>query len=146
VAAKYPTEVKRWTSRKDLVDLVVADDVNTAYDEITAIEDELGSGGVKTSPTWGSSSFTSGTTVWDNLKARLANIENGVYTAFNQRVATTGGSTIQSTGNSVVSLTVKAKTSQTANLIEVKNSSDTVVASVSTAGTLFATKIDGGTA
>ena len=143
---EFPARVKVWTARKDLVDLVVADDVNTLYDEVTAVEAELGAGGVKTSPTWGSGSFTSVTTAWANLKERLANIENGVFVAFNQRVATTGGSIIQSTANSTVSLTVKAKTSQTANLIEVKNSSDTVVASVNTTGTLFATKIDGGTA
>lgn len=143
---EFPARVKVWTARKDLVDLVVADDVNTLYDEVTAVETELGAGGVKTSPTWGSGGFVTSTTAWGNLRERLANIENGVFIAYSQRVATTGGSTIQSTTNSTVSLTVKAKSSQTANLLEVKNSSDAVVASISTTGTLFATKIDGGTA
>lgn len=142
---EFPTRVKSWTARRDLLDLVVAADVNTIYDEVTAIEQELGAGGVKTSPTWGGSSFTSATTAWNSLKDRLANIENGVYTGINQRVDTAGGSTITSSTTSTVSLTVKARSSQTANLIEFKNSSNTVVSSVAPDGTLYAVAIDGGT-
>lgn len=142
---EFPDRVKSWTARRDLLDLVVAADVNTIYDEVTAVEQELGAGGVKTSPTWGGSAFTSSTTAWNSLKERLANIENGVYTGINQRVDTAGGSTITSSTTSTVSLTIKARASQTAKLAEFRNSSNTVVASIAPDGTLVAAVIDGGT-
>lgn len=142
---EYPARVKSWTARRDLQDLVVAADVNTIYDEVTAVEQNLGAGGVAVSPTWGGVLFSTATTSWPNLKDRLTNIEAGVYTAFTSRVNIDGGSTIQSTSNSVVSLTLKAKSGQTANLFEVKNSSNVVVASVDTAGGFVATNIDCGT-
>lgn len=143
---EYPARIKSWTARRDLQDLVVAADVNTIYDEVTAIEQDLGAGGVRTSPTWGSGNFDTATLSWTSLKDRLANIEYGLHVSFNQRVNTAGGSTIQSAANGTVSLTVKAKSGQTANLLEVKNAADSVVASVNTTGTLYATLIDGGTA
>lgn len=142
---EYPARVKSWTARRDLQDLVVAADVNTIYDEVTAVEQNLGAGGVAVSPTWGSNSFDTATTNWSNLKDRLANIEAGTYTAFNNRVDIAGGSTIQSGSNSTVSLTLKAKSSQTANLLEAKDSSNNVIASLDVNGKFIATTIDCGT-
>lgn len=143
--ASYPSVVKTWVARRDLLDLVVAADVNTLYDEVTATQQELGTS-PRVSPTWGGGTFTSSTTNWNSVKERLANIENGVYTSINERVDTSGGSTIVSGANSTVSLTIRAKSGQTANLLEVRNSSSTVVASVTPSGTLYAAVIDGGTA
>lgn len=142
---EYPDRVKSWVARRDLLDLVVAADVNTIYDEVTAVEQELGTA-VRVSPTWGGGSFSTSTTAWNSVKERLANIENGVYVAYNQRVDTAGGSTIQSSANGTVTLTLKGKSGQTANLLEAKDSSNTVVASLSTAGALRVASIDGGTA
>jgi hypothetical protein len=142
---EYPARVKSWTARRDLQDLVVAADVNTIYDEVTAVEQNLGAGGVAISPTWGSGNFDSTTTAWSNLKDRLTNIEAGVYTAFTDRVDVGGGSTIQSLSNSTVGLTLRAKSGQTANLIEVRNSSNALVASVDVSGNLVANLIDCGT-
>lgn len=141
----YPGAVKTWVSRRDLLDLVVAADVNTIYDEVTAMQQELGTS-PRVSPTWGATAFTSATTSWNSVKERLANIENGVYTSITQRVDTTGGSTIQSASNSTVSLTIRGKSGQTANLLEIRNASNSVISSISTGGALFATSIDGGTA
>lgn len=143
---EYPARVKSWTARRDLTDLVVAADVNTIYDEVTAIEQNLGAGGVAISPTWGTGSFDSTTVTWNNLHDRLNNIESGVFTAYTDRVNVGGGSTIQSLANSTTSLIIKAKSGQTANLLEFKNSSNTVVASIDTAGALTVASIDGGTA
>lgn len=142
---EYPTRVKSWTARRDNLDLVVAADVNTIYDEVTAIEQNLGAGGVSQSSTWGAANFDSTTVNWSNLHDRLINIEAGVFTAFTDRVNTGGGSTIQSGSNSTVSLSIKAKSGQTANLVEFKDSSNMVVASISAAGALTALSIDGGT-
>jgi hypothetical protein len=76
--ASYPTEIKIFTRKVNNQDRVIAPDVNFAYDEIEEVQKQLGAGGVVTS-TWGSSAFTSTTTSWPTLRARLANIENGVY-------------------------------------------------------------------
>jgi hypothetical protein len=40
--ASYPASVKSFTYKVDNQDKVVASDVNTAYDEITAIQKQLG--------------------------------------------------------------------------------------------------------
>jgi hypothetical protein len=143
---EYPARVKSWTARRDLQDLVVAADVNTIYDEVTAIEQNLGAGGVAVSPTWGSGSFDVATTSWNNLHDRMNNVEAGVFIAYTDRVNVGGGSTIQSLANSTTSLVIKAKSGQTANLLEFKSSSNTVLASIDTSGALSAASIDGGTA
>jgi len=144
---EYPSRVKSWTARRDLLDLVVAADVNTIYDEVTAIEQDLGAGGVSTSTTWGSTAtLDTTTTTWNNLHDRLNNIEAGLYQAYTNRVTVAGGSTIVPSSSSTVGLTVRATSGQTANLLEVKNSSGTTVASVNAAGNLRVVTIDGGTA
>lgn len=143
---EYPARVKSWTARRDLQDLVVAADVNTLYDEVTAVEQNLGAGGVAISPTWGSGSFDSTTVNWNNLHDRMNNVEAGVFTAYTDRVNVGGGSTIQSLANSTTSLTIKAKSGQTANLLEVKNSSNAVVAAIDASGVFSSAGIDGGTA
>lgn len=142
---EYPDRVKSWTARRDLQDLVVAADVNTLYDEVTAIEQNLGAGGVAVSSTWGGASFDSVTLSWDNLHDRLINIEAGVFTAFTDRVNVDGGSTIQTVSNGSNSLTVKAKSGQTSKLLEFKSATNETVASVSTTGAFVALSIDGGT-
>jgi hypothetical protein len=40
--ATYPGALKSWTARTDAADDVMADDVNTIYDEVTAVQTELG--------------------------------------------------------------------------------------------------------
>ena len=80
--ASYPDNIKQFNYRTDNVDKVVAYDVNVAYDEITAIQTQLGQGGVVTS-TW-SGTFQTTTLDWTNsggLKARLLNLEAGVKAA-----------------------------------------------------------------
>jgi hypothetical protein len=143
---EYPARVKAWTARRDLQDLVVAADVNTIYDEVTAIEQNLGAGGVAISPTWGGTSFDYTTTTWNNLHDRINNIESGVFTAYTDRVNTDGGSAIVPLTNSTTGLTIKAASGQTANLLEFRDSSNSLIASVSASGALNASYIDGGTA
>jgi len=81
VAAAYPNNVKSFTYKIDNKDKVISDDVNSAYDEIMAIESQLGVGGVLTS-TWATGSFNTTRTDWTSyggLKGRLANIETGLF-------------------------------------------------------------------
>ena len=80
--ASYPSSVKNFTYRVDNQDKVIASDVNVSYDEIVAIENQLGVGGVASNNGWGTSNLDTTTTDWTNnggLRARLQNIENGVY-------------------------------------------------------------------
>lgn len=42
MTAKYPAKIKTWIPVQDEVDLAKADDVNTSYEEITAIQQTLG--------------------------------------------------------------------------------------------------------
>ena len=79
--ASYPSSIKNFTYRVDNQDKVIASDVNVSYDEIVAIETQLGTGGVASNSGWGGA-FDTTTTDWSNsggLRARLQNIENGVY-------------------------------------------------------------------
>lgn len=84
----YPTSIKSFSFKRNNIDKVIADDVNSAYTEITEIQRQLGgvvSGGIGvTTSTWGTGTF--GTTIsnWlsagrDGLAERLANIEAGLY-------------------------------------------------------------------
>lgn len=143
----YPAAVKVWSPTElnypqNLKTIVYAEHVTTIYDEVTGIEQHLGEGGVATSPSWGGG-FSTATTSWGTLKDRLANIEKGVYEGKFGSVSTSGNSTVTPTSTSIVNLTLKAYASQTASLLEFKDSSGTVLNSVSASGTLA--KINGGT-
>lgn len=69
--AQFPTNVRVFTTKVDLQSFVVAEDVNLLQDEVTAVENTLGTG-LLTS-TWPASYTTS--TSWASLTARLSNIE-----------------------------------------------------------------------
>lgn len=131
--ANYPVSTKTWVPKVDNVDPVIASDVNTAYLEISAIETTLG-----TSPTtissW-SGTLDQSTTVWSSVAARIANIEKGLNTAYNDRVKSTGGSTISSS-STTVGLTIS--TSGSGNLLVAGNTT------IDSNGNILV--IDGGTA
>jgi hypothetical protein len=135
-------------ARVDLQSVVVAEDVNPVYDEIVALERYLGADVHKRTQNWGTGTFSTTATAWTDLKSRVENVENGVISS----VLTSGGAVIQNgtspAGVSVTgaSLTVKAASGQSSSLLEFKNSSNSVVASVKVDGTLTALAIDGGNA
>jgi len=103
----YPTSIKSFTFKRNNIDKVIADDVNSAYLEITEIERQLGgittgAGGIGvTTSTWGTGTFGTSVTNWytnDGLAARLKNIEAGLY-----QVLVTGSlSTLNITGASTI--------------------------------------------
>jgi hypothetical protein len=141
--ADYPTSLHTWTDRSDNVSPVVADDVNSLYAEVSQIEATVGVN-PHVSPTWGLATFTKDTTAWTTVKARLDNIEAGVYSSVYSRVDIAGGSTITQGSTSTVGLTITAASGSTANLLNFKNSSGTVVTAVTPGG--FINVINGGTA
>lgn len=142
MASSYPVSIKTWVPKENVTDLVIAEDVNTVYEELETVERQLGVGGVTVSPVWGTlGELNTTTTTWLSLKERLVNIEAGVFNA----VSAKGGSTVIPASTTRTGLILKAIPSQTSNLLEVHNSSNTVVASINAAGA-FSGVIDGGTA
>jgi hypothetical protein len=139
MAASYPTTTKTFVDRVDNTSPVVAADVNAAYAEITAIQSTVGTTPASTLG-W-SGTFDQTTTDFTTVKARIQNVEYGLDVAHNQRVKTGGGSTISSS-SSTIGLVMQ--TTGTGNLVNFKNTSGTVVTSVSKDGIINA--IDGGTA
>jgi len=133
MSAVYPTSVKTFVPKVDNVSPVIAADVNLAYLEISAIETTLGVTPTTVS-SW-SGTLDQSTTVWPSVAARIANIEKGLNTAFNDRVRSTGGSTIASS-STTVGLTIS--TSGTGNLLVAGNTT------VDSSGNIVL--IDGGTA
>lgn len=134
MAASYPSGIKTFQQRRDLLDPVLAADINQVYDEVRAIQVYVGTTPHLSSGWTGS--FDSSTTNWGTVAARLQNLEYGVFTSFNNRVSTAGGSTITSSTTSTVSLTLKARSGQTANLLSVLDSSNNALVTISSAGVL----------
>ncbi len=135
MTASYPASVKPFVTKVDFADTVLAEHVNSLQEEVTAIASNLGTL-VKTGSGW-VGTFDQITTNWDTLKDRLANIEFGLADVYGDYVSVVGGSTITSSGTSVVGLTIKATTSQTANIATFKNSSNSEVSYVSASGHIF---------
>lgn len=108
MTASYPTSVRNYVARVDLVDTVIADNVNSLQEEIRAIETVLGSSATSTNPLVSTytGSFSTLTTSWGTVGARLANIEAGLVSGVpnSPYVAITGGSTITSSSNKALVL------------------------------------------
>lgn len=142
--AQYPAAITtQLVNKVDLTDIVYARDVNDAYDEIKSIQATVGV--TPTAPGgWGTSTFATPDT-FPTVAARIKNLENGTFALNATAVRNTGGSTITASGATVVPLVLRGAASQSGNLLEVQNSSGTVLGRVTSAGS-FVISIDGGTA
>ncbi len=141
MTATYLASPVSFSQRTDNQDPVVAGDVNVVYDEVTAIATVIGLSPASSSG-W-SGSFSTSNTSWSTLKERVQHIEYGLGIAYNDRVSLAGESVILPAANKV-GVTVKAATSATSNLMEFKNSSNSVVTAVGPNGWILT--IDGGSA
>ena len=139
--ASYPNQVVNFGLDKiNNVDLIQAADPNTLRAEVVAIETTLGA-----SPSLSTAASSSGS--WYNdgrdfgtVIARLSNIEIGVVAdVHTQYVKVVGGSTITPASGSTVGLTISATTSQSADLVQWKDSNGNVVTRVGSDGILYAT-------
>jgi hypothetical protein len=152
MSVQFPLAIKEWSPTEsgfnypvDLKEIVYARHVTTIYGEVTAIERELGAGGLRDSVTYTSMYDATPGRRWANLKSRLENIEQGAHDGALRRVSTGGGSTVLPSGTSVVGLTIRAAAGQTANLFETRNSSNVIRTTIGSDG-LIAGVIDGGNA
>lgn len=144
MAAQYPSAITTQLIKKvDLTDIVFAADVNDAYDEIVAIQTTVGANPGNPG-TWGSAEWSEPTS-FSTVAARIKNLENGAYFLQRRFVSNLGNSIIQPSSASTKGLVIRAAASQSANLLEIQNSSNTVIGSITSAGVVSMT-IDGGTA
>lgn len=145
--ANYPSYPVTFAQKQDLVSLVAAGDVNVVYDEVTAIAGTLGIDPQKRTPAWNTTNAFTTNTTFTSVDARIDNVENGTFIVYQDYVSKSGGTTINpGTSTNVVNLTLKSASGQTANLLEVKDSSNSTVASINKDGLLRAVLIDGGSA
>lgn len=122
MASSYPSSIKSFTNRVDLVDTIYAGHINSLQDEVRAIEYSLGTG-ILASTYTGSFSQTSS---WTNLSDRLANIEKGMVNgvAGSPYFLRTGDTVTAAVGQ--VGLTVRSPSGGTANVLEARTSSNTL--------------------
>jgi hypothetical protein len=132
----YPTAVKNdFTTKINFTDPILAGHVNDLQDEMTAVQSTLGSA-INVGSGW-VGTFNQVTTNWNTVKDRLANIEYGLGEVYNDYISITGGSTLQPSASSIKGLIVKAKASQSANLVEFQTSAGTVISYADPAGELY---------
>jgi len=144
MAAQYPSSITSQLVKKvDLSSVVYAADVNDAYDEIVAIQTVVGANPANPG-TWGSAEWSE-PAAFSTVASRIKNLENGTYFLQRRFVSKLGGSVIQPSTASTKGLILKGASSQTGNLLELQNSSGTVLGSISASGTVSMI-IDGGTA
>lgn len=106
--ADYPSLVHSFSPRQDLVDTVIADNVNALQLEVAAVQTVLGSSANSTNPLIStfSGTWSSATSSWGTVGARLLNIEAGLVNGVPNvpYVLNTGGSTITTTSNKAIVL------------------------------------------
>lgn len=141
MAASYPSSIRVFTTKTNVTDVVDASHPNSVQEEVVAIQSTLGaSPQVSTAPS-PSGTFTSTSTSFSSVNARLANIETGIVAdSHSQYIRKTGdtGNVITPAAASTKGLVVKGASSQSANLQEWQNSSGTVLSSISSSGSIMA--------
>jgi hypothetical protein len=119
MAAEYPGNVRNYIPRVDLVDTVIADNVNSLQEEVKAIQTTIGSAATSTSPLVSTYTGTFATTTsWGTLSARISNIEAGLVNG----VGTSGAYVLRSGGSTITTASNKGLVLQTGtgslNLLE----------------------------
>jgi hypothetical protein len=143
MTASYPSSIRAYVPRVDLVDTVIADNVNSLQEEVVAIETTLGSAYNSKNPlvsTFGATAFTTtmnGTsgTAWLTVADRLTNIENGLLNGAGSSspyINKSGGGTITTSSNKGLVLQAGATS---LNLLEAYSSGAVLGFNLDTTGT-----------
>ena len=102
MAAVFPNSVRQYTPQQDLVNTIIADNVNSLQEEVKKIEEVIGSAATSQNPLTSSWTGTfSQATTWGTIYDRFANIEAGLVSGVANAPypLTSGGSTITTTNN-----------------------------------------------
>lgn len=140
MAASYPGSIKVFTSKTNITDVIDASHPNVLQEEVLAIESVLGvNPNTSTTPS-PAGTFNGTSQSFATVGARLANIETGIVAdTHTQYIKKTADSQnlITSAANGNISLIVKAKSGQTANLQEWRPSgTDTPTTYITSSGVL----------
>ena len=143
MTASYPLAVRPFQNKTNVIDIIDASHPNSLQEEVVAIESTIGLNPALSTTPSPTGSFISTSTQFNTLIQRLANIETGVVAdVHGQYVKKAGNDTIVNTTNTNVGLTIRGAASQSANLQEWRNSSNAILASVSSSGKLVASSVD----
>jgi hypothetical protein len=135
MAASYPGAVRPFLNKTNVVEIIDASHPNSLQEEVVAIESTIGLNPALSTAPSSSGTFSTTATQYTTLTQRLANIETGIVAdTHTQYVRKTGNETVVNGTSTNVALTIKGATSQTANLMEWRNSSNALLASVSATG------------
>jgi hypothetical protein len=146
----FPANIPSFPASNPRIDgtsIVSAIDVNSVYQEVIALAATLGTN-PQTRPAatpWTTGSPLDTSTTYTTVRDRISNVENGLNIVYNDYVKKSGGTTIQSSATTVVSLAVSAIASQTADLFQAVVSG-TAVTKITATGAFWTATIDGGTA
>lgn len=147
MAASYPASVKVFPTHVNVTEVIDAGHPNTIQDEVVAIESALGVLPSLSTTPLPSGTFNGTSYAFNNVSDRLANIETGVVAdTHTQYIRKTGDTSnvIQPSASTTKGLVIKGAVSQSANLLELQDSSGNVVAYIDAAGNLTATNVTGG--
>jgi len=143
MTASYPSSVRPFTTKTNILSVIDAADPNTLQEEVVAIETTLGVNPALSTSVVSTDTFLGTSSQYSTVALRLANIERGIVgDSHTQYVKKAGNETIVNATASNIALTVRGATSQSANLMEWKTSAGTTVASVNPAGKITASDID----
>jgi hypothetical protein len=133
--ASYPSSIRTFTNKIDLVDTILADHVNALQDEVRSLEIVLGATALGGNPLTSTYDGTfSTTTEWTSLDQRINNIEAGLVngTGTNSPYVKKAGDAIQPTAGTV-GLVIKT-ISGTSNIFEARASDNTLGFNINSAG------------
>jgi hypothetical protein len=119
--ATYPSQIKTFVNKSNVVDLIDASHPNLLQEEVSAIQTVVGTNPARSTTVTASDTFISTQTDFDNLKSRIANIEKGVVAdTHSQYIKKTsdGSNVIIPTNATTKGITVRGFQAQTANLQE----------------------------
>jgi hypothetical protein len=143
MTASYPSSVRPFTTKTNILSVIDAADPNTLQEEVVAIETTLGINPALSTSVVSTDTFLGTSSQYSTVALRLANIERGIVgDSHTQYVKKAGADTIVNVAANSIGLTVRGAASQSANLMEWKTSAGTTVASVSPVGTITASKLE----
>lgn len=135
MAASYPGSVRSFSTKQDFVTPILAADPNSIQEEVIAIEQTLGVQPTLSTANLSTGSYSNSAITYATLTARLANIEQGIVAdTHTQYMKRAGNETMTNGVASNVALVIQGAASQTADLLQFKGNSGTVIASVSSGG------------
>jgi len=138
--ASYPSQVRPFTAKQNVIDTVDAGHPNALQEEVVAIESILGLNPQQSTTPNPSNTFNGSSNSFATVSARIANVETGVvadsHTQYARKIADGPQSNkIQAGVAGNRPLVLQGALNQTANLLEFQGSGNEIIAGVTPDGT-----------